>query len=159
MRVWGDDGSSKIEFDAYQTGVSELAWIVEDALLQDALWRLLQTQERLELIAPAEFEGFAANASGAEVTLRDGRRIRGQLAVGADGASSLLRECAGIEARERAYGHSAVVANFACERPHRNVALQWFQGGPVLRTASSSRRARVDGLVDHRCGGRAAARA
>ena len=25
-----------------------------------------------------------------------------------------------------------MVANFACERPHRNVALQWFQGGPVL---------------------------
>jgi ubiquinone biosynthesis UbiH/UbiF/VisC/COQ6 family hydroxylase len=24
------------------------------------------------------------------------------------------------------------VANFACERPHRNVAYQWFQGGPVL---------------------------
>src|SRR6185369_16728150 len=26
----------------------------------------------------------------------------------------------------------AVVANFACGRPHRNVAFQWFQGGAVL---------------------------
>jgi len=132
MRIWGDDGGSKIEFDAYQSGVSELAWIVEDALLQDALWRLLATQERLEMIAPAEFETFEAGAAGAEVTLRDGRCIEAKLVVGADGARSLLRMRAGIEAREQAYGQSAVVANFACERPHRNVALQWFQGGPVL---------------------------
>ena len=132
MRVFGDDGRSKIEFDAYSTGVSELAWIVEDGFLQDALWRLLGTQERLELIAPAECEAFAASAGGAKVTLRDGRSIEASLVVGADGARSFLRKHAGIEARERAYGHTAVVANFACERPHRNVALQWFQGGPVL---------------------------
>ena len=132
MRVYGDDGRSKIEFDAYATGVSELAWIVEDGLLQDALWRLLAAQERLDLIAPAECEGFTANAAGARVTLLDGRSIDASLVVGADGARSFLRKQAGIEARERAYGHTAVVANFACERPHRNVALQWFQGGPVL---------------------------
>lgn len=132
MRIWGDDGRSKIEFDAYQSGVSELAWIVEDALLQDGLWRLLQTQERLEVVAPAEFEWFEASAAGAKVALRDGRCIEAKLAIGADGARSLLRMRAGIGAREHAYGQSAVVANFACERPHRNVALQWFQGGPVL---------------------------
>jgi 2-octaprenylphenol hydroxylase len=132
MRVWGDDGRSKIEFDAYQSGVSELAWIVEDALLQDALWQLLETQDRLEVLAPAEFEWFEASAAGAKVTLRDGRCVEAKLVVGADGARSLLRMRAGIEAREHPYGQSAVVANFACERPHRNVALQWFQGGPVL---------------------------
>src|ERR1700687_6021754 len=29
MRVYGDDGESLIEFDAYRTGCAELAWIVE----------------------------------------------------------------------------------------------------------------------------------
>jgi len=52
--------------------------------------------------------------------------------VGADGARSFVREQAGIAAASGAYAQSAVVANFACERPHRGVALQWFQGGPVL---------------------------
>ena len=132
MRVLGDDGRSKLEFDAYGAGVSELAWIVEDELLQDALWRLLAAQERLELIAPAQCEALEASAAGARVTLRDGRSIDASLVVGADGARSFLRMQAGIAAREHAYGHTAVVANFACERPHRNVALQWFQGGPVL---------------------------
>src|SRR5678815_3251288 len=31
MRVFGDDGRSSLEFDAYRAGVPELAWIVEDA--------------------------------------------------------------------------------------------------------------------------------
>jgi len=51
-----------------------------------------------------------------------------QLVVGADGARSLVRERAGIASATRAYGQTAVVANLACERPHRNVAFQWFQG-------------------------------
>jgi ubiquinone biosynthesis UbiH/UbiF/VisC/COQ6 family hydroxylase len=132
MRVYGDDGQSKIEFDAYSAGASELAWIVEDALLQDALWRVLEAQEQLEVIAPGECERVEIASDHARVTLRDGRRIDARLVVGADGARSLVRAQAGIASRERAYGQSAVVANFACERPHRNVALQWFQGGPVL---------------------------
>ena len=132
MRVYGDDGRSKIEFDAYRSGVSELAWIVEDALLQDALWRSLETQEQLQLFAPAECERFELRAESVALTLRDGRQLEAQLAIGADGARSFLRTHAGITARERAYGQSAVVANFACERPHRNAALQWFQRGPVL---------------------------
>jgi ubiquinone biosynthesis UbiH/UbiF/VisC/COQ6 family hydroxylase len=35
-------------------------------------------------------------------------------------------------ATDRDYGQSAVVANFRCEKPHRNVAVQWFQRGAVL---------------------------
>ena len=132
MRVYGDDGQSKIEFDAYAAGASELAWIVEDAVLQDALWRALATQEQLELVAPGDCERLEVGADRATLVLRDARRIDAQLVVGADGARSLVRAQAGITSRERAYGQNAVVANFACERPHRNVALQWFQGGPVL---------------------------
>ena len=132
MRVYGDDGRSMIEFDAYAAGASELAWIVEDTLLQDALWRVLATQEQVEIVAPGGCERLEFGQDGATLVLRDAGRIDARLVVGADGARSLVRAQAGIASRERAYGQSAVVANFACERPHRNVALQWFQGGPVL---------------------------
>jgi ubiquinone biosynthesis UbiH/UbiF/VisC/COQ6 family hydroxylase len=64
--------------------------------------------------------------------LRDGRRISAKLVVGADGANSFVRERAGIPVRDRDYGQSALVANFACEKPHENVAYQWFQRGAVL---------------------------
>lgn len=124
MRVLGDD-ASRIEFDAYRAGVPALAWIVEDRLLQDALWRDLDadagTPERLSV-----------DEAGAQLALHGGRNLSAKLVVGADGARSFVRERAGIEAVERAYGQSAIVANFACERPHHNTAFQWFQRGPVL---------------------------
>ena len=123
MRVFGDDGSSRIKFDAYRSGVSELAWIVEDGALQDALWQGLD----VEVVAPARIddirfeEGFVSVAG-----------ISAALIVGADGANSLVRRAAGIEAVESDYGQAAVVANFRCEKPHANTALQWFLGGAVL---------------------------
>lgn len=132
MRVYGDDGASLLEFDAYRAGVPELAWIVEDGPLQDALWRSLETRDGLEIVAPADCERVELAGGQAVVGLRGGRALQAKLVVGADGARSFVREQAGIRIAERSYGQTALVANFACERPHQNVAYQWFQGGPVL---------------------------
>ena len=52
MRVFGDTGE-ELEFSAYQMGVAELACIVENRELQQALWQVLQHQENLTLIHPA----------------------------------------------------------------------------------------------------------
>ncbi len=128
MRVYGDDGESLLEFDAYRTGCSELAWIVEDGLLREALWNGLQDQGGLKLFSAASLEALELGAQRASLRLKDGRDLAAQLVVGADGARSLVRAQAGITAAERSYGQRAVVANFACGRPHRNVAYQWFQG-------------------------------
>ncbi|MGQ0655202.1 MAG: FAD-dependent monooxygenase [Betaproteobacteria bacterium] len=127
MHVFGDDGS-RIEFDAYRAGVAELAWIVEDSVLQAAL----SAAAAAERFAPAEAESIDFEASAARVRLRDGRVLQAALVAGADGAQSFVRAAARIGADEERYGQSAVVANFACEKPHRNAAWQWFQGGPVL---------------------------
>jgi ubiquinone biosynthesis UbiH/UbiF/VisC/COQ6 family hydroxylase len=124
MRVHGDDGS-RIEFDAYRAGVPALAWIVEDRLLQDALWRGLEA----EVGAP---EAITVKDRDVVLGLADGRQLSARLIAGADGARSFVREHAGIRCSDKAYGQSAVVANFACERAHANTAYQWFQCGPVL---------------------------
>jgi len=132
MRVFGDAPGAALEFDAYRAGVGELAWIVEDRALQAALWRALEVDASVEILAPAECESLEFASSGAQLRLRDGRTLGARLVVGADGAHSFIREQAGITASSVPYAQSALVANFACERPHRGVALQWFQGGPVL---------------------------
>jgi len=128
MRIYGDAAGARLEFDAYGAGVPELAWIVEDALLQDALWSGLEAK----LFAPARCASLGMESGHAVLALEDGERVCAKLVVGADGAQSFVRAQAGIEARESDYGQSALVANFRCERPHRNVAYQWFQRGAVL---------------------------
>lgn len=125
MRVFGDDGEAKIEFDAYRAGVPELAWIVEDRALQDALWHGLEP-----IVADTEEIRFLED--NVAISLKGGERLQARLVVGADGANSPVRRAAGIAAAESDYGQAAVVANFRCGKPHRDTAWQWFQRGPVL---------------------------
>jgi 2-polyprenyl-6-methoxyphenol hydroxylase-like FAD-dependent oxidoreductase len=56
----------------------------------------------------------------ARLTLADGRRIEARLVVAADGRDSWVRQAAGIGARNTPYDEKGVVANFRCEKPHRN---------------------------------------
>lgn len=132
MRVFGDDGASRIEFDAYRTGCAELAWIVEDRQLQAALWRALEGQDGLTLFPGASLQDLQVGDRQASLMLDGGPGIEARLVVGADGAKSFVRRRAGIACDERPYGQTAVVANFECAKPHRNVAHQWFAGGAVL---------------------------
>jgi ubiquinone biosynthesis UbiH/UbiF/VisC/COQ6 family hydroxylase len=126
MRIYGDEAAS-LEFDAYSAGVPELAWIVEDSVLQDALWSGLE----VALYAPAQCEALQIEAEKVSIRLA-GQKIFAKLVVGADGANSFVRQHAGIAAADRDYGQTALVANFDCEKAHANVAYQWFQRGAVL---------------------------
>jgi len=130
MRVFGD-ASGHIEFDARDAGAAHLASIVENRVLMAALYERLSRQAGL-----VTFEAIAASVDSgndfAELGLDDGTQLRARLLVGADGARSWLREKSGIAASERSYQQSAVVANFACSHPHRDVAWQWFRADGVL---------------------------
>jgi 2-octaprenylphenol hydroxylase len=128
MRIYGDEPGARLEFDAYGAGVPALAWIVEDAVLQDALWHGLEA----EVFAPATSEALEVSPDRVRLRLDDGREVAGRLIVGADGAQSFVRAQARIGAHEGDYQQSAVVANFRCEKPHGNIAHQWFQRGAVL---------------------------
>jgi ubiquinone biosynthesis UbiH/UbiF/VisC/COQ6 family hydroxylase len=131
MRIHGDRAGAEIVFDAYRAGVPELAWTVEDAALQSALAQAVRGADHVERVSET-IASITVAPEAASVHLAGGAALQGKLIVGADGARSVVREAAGIRARETAYGQNAVVANFACEKPHRNTAYQWFQGGPVL---------------------------
>jgi ubiquinone biosynthesis UbiH/UbiF/VisC/COQ6 family hydroxylase len=131
MRIFGD-AAAELNFDAYRAGVPELAWIVEDRVLQDALWRTLEKRDGIEIVMPARIESLELAPDRIGVRLDDGRRLEGRLLAGADGARSEVRRHAGIRAAQSDYGQVAVAANFACARAHENTAWQWFQGGAVL---------------------------
>ena len=54
------------------------------------------------------------------------------LVVAADGRQSRIRELADIDAVSKDYASVGIVANFVCEKPHGNIARQWFTPDGVL---------------------------
>ena len=131
MDVAGDAGGA-LRLDAYESGVSRLATIVESGRLQHALWQALQADGNVALHCPAAIESIEWGEPYSRLMLADGLGFEAELVVGADGAASQVREWAGLSSTLTPYGQSGVVANFECEHPHRGTAFQWFFEGDIL---------------------------
>lgn len=119
--------ASALSFDAYAAHVEELAWIIEDRNLNQALDKALQFAQNITRIQ-GQAQSLVVDADSARVGLLSGAMVQADLVVGADGAQSWVRGQSDISIDYRSYGQRAVVTNFACEKPHLGVAHQWFVG-------------------------------
>ncbi len=131
MDVAGDT-TGALRLDAYESGVSHLATILESGRLQHALWQAIEADGNVALHCPATIESLDTDGASTQLTLADGTTLEAELVVGADGAASRIREWAGLASTLTPYGQSGVVANFECERPHRGTAFQWFFDSDIL---------------------------
>ena len=131
MEVCGD-AAGKLEFSAFEAGVSELGWILESSLMAGEFWESAKRQANLTLFCPASPAQLEFRHDAAVLSLSDGRAISAKLLVGADGRDSWVRQAAGLAAVNTPYGEKGLVANFATEKAHRNTAFQWFRDDGVL---------------------------
>jgi ubiquinone biosynthesis UbiH/UbiF/VisC/COQ6 family hydroxylase len=127
MDIRGDaaEHAGHLVFDSYGARVGELAWIVEDANLNQALDAALKFASNVQLVQ-GRATHLRADAGSAQVTLENGDTLKAALLIGADGAHSWVRHQCDIGMDYRSYNQRAIVTNFACEKPHRGVAYQWF---------------------------------
>lgn len=131
MQVCGD-GSGRIDFSAYESGVPELGWIVESAQMACEFWESLKRQSNVTLFCPGKPQTMQVDADGARLSLADGTQLHSRLIVGADGRDSWVREQAGLTATHTPYEEKGLVANFTTEKAHRGIAYQWFRDDGVL---------------------------
>jgi len=126
MDVQGDgDKGGHLGFDAFGAHAGTLAWIVEDSNLNKALDAALRFAQNVNVVS-GHASRLACSHGGGAVELEGGGRIEAQLVVGADGRESWVRGQCDIGVDYRSYHQRAIVANFSCEKPHHNVARQWF---------------------------------
>ncbi|MDB5973295.1 MAG: UbiH/UbiF family hydroxylase [Nevskia sp.] len=129
MRVWERGPEHALRFDCADTGRAELGWIVEHSLVVDRLWAKLDGVVRYEC---AVIESAAFGETGTTLRLADGRELRAQLVVAADGAESQLRGLAGIDTVGWGYAQRAIVCHVRTQQPHRGTAWQRFlSSGPL----------------------------
>lgn len=131
MSICGDAGG-RLEFSAYDSGLSELAWIVESNRIHHELWETMRRQHNVTMLIGTSPVDLLIEPSSVTVTLADGKRVRALLVIGADGIRSWVREHAAIHASFASYNEVGVVANFRTEHEHRQTAHQWFRSDGIL---------------------------
>lgn len=131
MQVWDGSGTGSLQFSADSVHAGVLGHIVENQRVQNALYDLLRDSD-IELLPEARLEHLRRSGPGWLLTLADGRQLRSDLLVAADGANSSVRRMSGCQTREWDYQHHAIVTSVRCQQPHRHTAWQRFtDSGPL----------------------------
>jgi 2-octaprenyl-6-methoxyphenol hydroxylase len=121
--------------DAQEQGVHAFGYVVPNRVIGRVLWQALREAPNVTLAMPAKLKGATLREDGVLLdVVVDGvtEKVRAAVAVAADGAGSVLRASAGIEAAVEDYEQIAIVVNAATERPHTGEAFERFTAsGPL----------------------------
>lgn len=131
MEVYGDK-NSKLVFSAREAHCDELALMVEHRLLAQRLVERLVQSAHVKYFSSRRPRALSITTEAVSLALDDGTKLTASLIVGADGAKSWVRDEAGFSIVAKDYEQIALVANFRCEKPHANIARQWFADGGIL---------------------------
>jgi 2-polyprenylphenol 6-hydroxylase len=125
------EGPETLRFSASRYALKQLGFIVENQLIQHALLQSLQALKQ-QVEFSTSIRSLHAAADRFSVDLSDGRHIKADLLVGADGGDSFVRKQAGITVDSWRYQQAAFVTHLRSEYHHRNTAWQRFlRSGPV----------------------------
>ncbi len=125
MRVWDAAAGSELHLSATQHAQPFLGFIVENNNIADALWQAIKHDNRISCFCPEKLESISQE-SGVTLTLESGVAIKAGLVLGADGASSKVRELLGLKIDRKDYGQRGLVAYVKTELAHENTAWQRF---------------------------------
>ena len=131
MQVWGDENTEPLNFNVEDAFANNLGYILENSVLQQALWDELQTLD-VDVLIGVEGALVELNEQEATLQLADGQQLTAKLMIAADGGNSWVRAQAGLSQQKTVYEHVGVVANFEVDLPHQNIARQWFVDDGIL---------------------------
>nr|WP_310615908.1 3-demethoxyubiquinol 3-hydroxylase [Pantoea cypripedii] len=117
--------TAHVTFDAASLGLPELGYMVENSVLQRALWEKMQ-EDGVTLCSPATLENLLPHSGGWHVQLDNGTTLDARLVVGADGANSRVRQLAGIGVHGWNYAQSCMLISVECEHEAGDATWQQF---------------------------------
>lgn len=123
--------SAHVVFNAAELKLPELGYMVENTVLQLALWQALEAHERISLRVGASLQAMRREEMYTSLTLTDGSQLDARLVVGADGASSQVRQFAGIGIHAWQYQQSCMLISVQCaDDPGDSTWQQFTPAGP-----------------------------
>lgn len=131
LETWEVDGS-EVKFDAQSLGLPELGFMVENRVLQLALWQQFDACPNLARFCPAKLRHLLKHDDNTwSLQLTSGELLHTQLVIAADGANSLVRQLAGIGVDGWQYRQNCMLINVETQTPDQDVTWQqFFPSGP-----------------------------
>ncbi len=136
LGVW-EKAYAYTEFNADDIEQKHLGHIVENRVLQLALWQEIETQTNIDLFCPHQLVNLSQDSSQASLTLKNTTSsketdITAKLVIAADGANSQVRQMADIGLTAWDYQQSAMLINVKTKMPQQDITWQkFFPTGPV----------------------------
>lgn len=132
MFVWDSLGREHIEFDCTEIAQPCLGYILENAVIYNALLSELQQQPNLTILCQRQPEALELTSKEIVINLlttdhqKSREKISAQLLVGADGTHSWVRNQANIDCYNWSYDHQALVTTVEVSASHQKTAWQCF---------------------------------
>ena len=129
-KVWDQNSHGQLNFNASDEGLDRLGSIVENDLIQAALFASLD-REKIECIKDS-LTALDKTEGGYQITLSDQAKLGCRLLIGADGAQSQVRRLSGIVTSEKDYQQQAIIANISCEKSFDGAIWQRFLSDSII---------------------------
>ena len=128
MEIFGQANQTPITLSASDVNADCLGYIVESKAMMRAL---LQQAESLGVQTLFDSPCSVVNnkPEKAILHLSNDQVVESTLLLAADGSQSWVRQQLNMPMQQKSYEQTAIVANFTAEKPHGNVARQWFVQG------------------------------
>lgn len=118
--------SAHVKFSASELGLPELGFMVENLVLQQALWQALVKHPLVTLCCPAQLTQMQRSDSGWTLSFAEGESLNVPMVIGADGANSQIRQWAGIGIHAWEYRQSCMLITARCDEAPGDSTWQHF---------------------------------
>ena len=124
IKVIDQTTNSKLSF-ANPTPKSNLGYIVKNSKLINLLIKELKKKKNVNFLVSSSIASI--NYSNSEVnSFSNNIKINSSMVIAADGKNSAVRKILGTNLVKKKYNEKAVVINFFHEKPHKNIAYEFF---------------------------------
>ncbi|HDG1708877.1 TPA: 2-octaprenyl-3-methyl-6-methoxy-1,4-benzoquinol hydroxylase [Kluyvera ascorbata] len=118
--------TAHVVFDAEELKLPNLGYMVENNVLQLALWQALEAHPQVALLHGASLQDMQVEGDSHILHLDDDRKVAARLVVGADGALSQVRQQAGIGTNGWQYPQSCMLITVQCDNEPGDSTWQQF---------------------------------
>lgn len=129
LETW-EGQNSHLLFDSHEMGRDSLGHIVENRIIQLALWERLKALDNVTIVSGESINKMSATGCGYHLQLSD-QTLSCKLLIGADGANSLVRSTANIGVTAWDYQQHAMLISITTAIGQQDITWQkFYPSGP-----------------------------